>query len=303
MSSIIDADPFNNVFTATKGNSTMQGVVTAIYELGEYSRSKAHGDIRLIHILGCLAGALFILAFGDWLGRRWSIMLGATVMILGVILQVTSYPGHVPLAQFCIGRVITGIGNGMNTSTIPTYQAECSRTSNRGLLICIEGSTVAIGTLISYWVDFGASYGPPDLTWRFPIAFQCVFGLFIIITLWFLPESPRWLFARERYEEGERVVAALMGREIAHHDVQLQKTLILDSLRAFVPFFPALLTRFLIVAVLAKLANQLPCRRYLLVAKRSIVAACFWAHHPSFSSRLVAATPSSIISLCSLKSP
>ncbi|EAW09001.1 hexose carrier protein [Aspergillus clavatus NRRL 1] len=214
MSSIIDADPFNNVFTATKGNSTMQGVVTAIYELG------------------CLAGALFILACGDWLGRRWSIMLGATVMIIGVIMQVTSYPGHVPLAQFCIGRVVTGIGNGMNTSTIPTYQAECSRTSNRGLLICIEGGTVAIGTLISYWVDFGASYGPPDLTWRFPIAFQCVFGLFIIIGLWFLPESPRWLFARERYEEGERVIAALMGKGTAHRDVQLQKTLILDSLRA-----------------------------------------------------------------------
>jgi hypothetical protein len=49
MSSIIDADPFNNVFTATKGNSTMQGVVTAIYELGEYSQIESHGDIRLIH--------------------------------------------------------------------------------------------------------------------------------------------------------------------------------------------------------------------------------------------------------------
>ncbi|RHZ50984.1 sugar porter family MFS transporter [Aspergillus thermomutatus] len=188
MSSIIDADPFNNVFTATRGNSTMQGVVTAIYELG------------------CLGGALSILACGDWLGRRWSIMLGATVMILRVILQVTSYPGHVPLAQFC--------------------------TSNRGLLIRIEGGTVAIGTLISYWVDFSASYGPPDLTWRFLIAFQCVFGLLIIIGLWFLPESPSWLFTRERYEEGECVIAALMGREIADHDVQLQKTLILDSLRA-----------------------------------------------------------------------
>ena len=34
MSSIIDADPFNDVFTATRDNSTMQGVVTAIYELG-----------------------------------------------------------------------------------------------------------------------------------------------------------------------------------------------------------------------------------------------------------------------------
>lgn len=162
-------------------------------------------------------------------------MLGATIMIIGVIIQVTSVKGHVPLAQFCVGRVITGVGNGMNTSTIPTYQAECSRTSNRGLLICIEGSTIAIGTLISYWVDFGASYGPDDLTWRFPIAFQIFFGLLIILGLMVLPESPRWLFTQERYEEGERVIAALQGKEISHHEVQLQKTIILDSLRAYVP--------------------------------------------------------------------
>lgn len=159
-------------------------------------------------------------------------MLGATVMIIGVLIQVTAFPGHVPLAQFCVGRVITGVGNGMNTSTIPTYQAECSRSTNRGLLICIEGSTVAIGTLISYWIDFGASYGPPDLTWRFPIAFQCVFGLFIIVSMFVLPESPRWLFTRERYEEGETVIAALADREVQHHEVQLQKTIILDSIRA-----------------------------------------------------------------------
>jgi MFS family permease len=174
------------------------------------------------------------LVFGDWLGRRKSIMLGATVMVIGVIIQVTAFKGHVPLAQFCVGRVVTGVGNGMNTSTIPTYQAECSRSTNRGLLICIEGSTVAIGTLISYWIDFGASYGSPDLTWRFPIAFQIVFGLLIIVGMFFLPESPRWLFIQERYEEGETIIAALAAQEISHPDVQLQKTIILDSIRAYV---------------------------------------------------------------------
>ncbi|PYI04463.1 hexose carrier protein [Aspergillus sclerotiicarbonarius CBS 121057] len=214
MSGIIDAKPFNDVFTATKDNSTMQGTVTAIYEIG------------------CLFGAVFILGAGDWLGRRLSIIMGASIMILGVIIQVTSYPGHVPLAQFIIGRVVTGIGNGINTSTIPTYQAECSRTSNRGLLICIEGATIAFGTLIAYWIDFGASYGPPGLTWRFPIAFQIFFGLLIIFGMLFLPESPRWLFTRERYEEGEAVIAALMGKQIADHDVQLQKAIILDSIKA-----------------------------------------------------------------------
>lgn len=214
MSGIIDAKPFNNVFKATKNNSTMQGTVTALYEIG------------------CLFGAIFILAVGDWLGRRRAIMLGASIMVLGVIIQVTAFVGHVPLAQFIVGRIITGVGNGMNTSTIPTYQAECSRTSNRGLLICIEGGTIAFGTVIAYWIDFGASYGPPDLTWRFPIAFQIVFGLCIVIGMAFLPESPRWLFTRERYEEAEYVIAALMGKEISDHDVQLQKNIVLDSIRA-----------------------------------------------------------------------
>ncbi|CAG7917405.1 unnamed protein product [Penicillium olsonii] len=214
MSSIIDADQFTDVLTELKGDATLQGTVTAIYEIG------------------CLFGAIFMLIWGDWLGRRKGIISGATIMILGVIIQVTSYMGKQPLAQFTIGRIITGVGNGMNTSTIPTYQAECSRTSNRGLLICIEGGTIAFGTLIAYWIDFGASYGPPDLTWRFPIAFQCIFGVFIIFGMLVLPESPRWLFTRERYEEGEQVIAALMGAEPDSHEVVLQKNIIMDAIRA-----------------------------------------------------------------------
>jgi hypothetical protein len=86
-------------------------------------------------------------------------------------------------AQLIIGRTITGVGNGIvgsthphtinfpradsvkqNTSTIPTYQAECSRSTNRGLLICIEGGVIAFGTMIAYLVDYGASYGSDNFT-------------------------------------------------------------------------------------------------------------------------------------------
>ena len=214
MSGIINAAPFNDVFTATKNNSTMQGTVTALYEIG------------------CLIGALFTLTVGDHTGRRRIILAGAAIMIVGVIIQVTSQVGHVPLAQFIVGRIVTGVGNGMNTATIPTYQAECSKTTNRGLLICIEGSVIAIGTMVAYWIDYGASYGPADLTWRFPIAFQIVFGLIIVVGMCFLPESPRWLLSMERYEEGEAVLAALNDCHTEDELVQTQKTVILDSIRA-----------------------------------------------------------------------
>jgi MFS family permease len=106
MSGIITAPAFNNMFPETKDNPTMQGFVTAIYEIG------------------CLAGAMFILGVGDILGRRRAIILGAFIMLLGVILQVSAMPGAGPFAQLVVGRVVMGVGNGINTSTIPTYQGE-----------------------------------------------------------------------------------------------------------------------------------------------------------------------------------
>lgn len=241
MSGIITAPAFNDLFTATKGNSTMQGFVTAIYEIGTSTpkHSTASGNplnyplcLTNSYLPGCLFGAIFILTFGDFLGRRRAMMIGGSVMILGVIIQVTAQANSNPLAQFIVGRTITGFGNGVNTSTIPTYQAECSRTSNRGLLICIEGGVIAFGTLVAYWIDYGSSYGSADLSWRFPISFQIVFALIVVIGMVFLPESPRWLLTRERYEEGEIVIAALRGLDINDKETQLQKRIIMDSIKA-----------------------------------------------------------------------
>ena len=82
--------------------------------------------VGLAEFIGCLFGAIFVLIFGDFIGRRRAMMLGGATMILGVIIQVTAQPGSNPLAQFIIGRVITGVGNGINTSTIPTYQGKCA---------------------------------------------------------------------------------------------------------------------------------------------------------------------------------
>ncbi|EZF29632.1 sugar transporter [Trichophyton mentagrophytes] len=214
MAGIISAMPFNTVFPETKDNPTNQGFVTAIYEIG------------------CLLGAISIIWGGDMLGRRKSIITGAIIMAIGAIIQVTSFAGHQPYAQFIIGRIITGVGNGINTSTIPTYQAECSHTSNRGLLICIEGATIAFGTLIAYWIDYGASYGADSFSWRFPIAFQIAFSIVMVTGMIWLPESPRWLCMRDRSDEGERVIAALHGVPITDPLVQAEKNAVMESIRA-----------------------------------------------------------------------
>ncbi|KAL7619969.1 hypothetical protein AAE478_010517 [Parahypoxylon ruwenzoriense] len=217
MSGIISAPAFTSDFPEVYGDSTYEGFVTSIYAVG------------------CFLGACFILTFGDHLGRRNSIFLGATVMIIGVIIQVASMPdgsGGGATAQFIIGRCITGVGNGINTSTVPTYQAECSHSHNRGKLICIEGGNVAIGTLIAYWIDYGCAYGPHAFTWRFPIAFQCVFAVVVIILMTRLPESPRWLLTKDRNEEAATVLAAINGERRDNPEIRTEIAVIIDAIRA-----------------------------------------------------------------------
>jgi MFS family permease len=108
----------------------------------------------------------------------------------------------------------------------------CCKAENRGKVICIEGGNVAIGTLIAYWIDFGALYGPDDFTWRFPIAFQCVFALIVLVMMISLPESPRWLLTHHREEEAATVMAGLNGLPRDDPEVTMQMNVIKEAIRA-----------------------------------------------------------------------
>lgn len=57
-----------------------------------------------------MIGALSNLWIGDRLGRRRTIVLGGVVMIIGAILQASSFS----YSQILVARVITGLGNGLN---------------------------------------------------------------------------------------------------------------------------------------------------------------------------------------------
>lgn len=222
MAGIITGTKFNAEFPATDMSlgdthhvTVVQGAVTSCYELG------------------CFFGALFALFRGEKIGRKPLIMSGSMIIIVGVLISVTSFGDSWGLGQFVIGRVVTGLGNGLNTATIPIWQSEMSRAENRGRLVTFEGSVVAVGTLIAYWLDFGLSYVNSSIQWRFPVAFQIVFAILLLVGVSNLPESPRWLVSKNRHEEAKSVFAKLSGVEVDSDEVFAEITLVQDAVQRF----------------------------------------------------------------------
>lgn len=114
-------------------------------------RSTNQGIAVAAYNLGCFCGAVLTIFIGNPLGRRRMIFLGCTTMATGAILQTTAFD----LPHWIVGRIITGVGNGMNTSTVPTWQSEASKAHDRGMMVMIEGMLITAGITLSYWVNYG----------------------------------------------------------------------------------------------------------------------------------------------------
>lgn len=114
-------------------------------------RSTYQGISVASYNLGCFLGSILCIFIGNPLGRRRTIFCGCTIMATGALLQCTAYR----LPHFIVGRIVTGIGNGMNTSTVPTWQSESSKAHDRGKMVMIEGMLITAGITLSYWINYG----------------------------------------------------------------------------------------------------------------------------------------------------
>ncbi|KAF2019169.1 MFS transporter [Aaosphaeria arxii CBS 175.79] len=190
MSGLLTGSSFTRQFPeidTTKGgngSSSLQGTVVAIYEIG------------------CFFGALLAFVFAERLGRRWTIMIGCAILTVGAAIQTSSYS----IAQMIVGRIVAGLGNGINTATIPVWHSELMRPTSRGTGLSIELAINIFGVMLSYWTDYGMSFVDNQAQFRFPIALQILFALVTIAAVAVLPESPRWLVAHDRSDEARQIL-------------------------------------------------------------------------------------------------
>ncbi|BCS23469.1 uncharacterized protein APUU_31694S [Aspergillus puulaauensis] len=198
-----------------------QGVFGGILENKDWLQQFDHPDDTLTGIitssynLGCLLGCFVSFFVGEKLGRRRTIWFAMAWILVGAALQATAFTRP----HLIVGRVVTGLGTGLKTSTVPMYQSELCEGKKRGRLVSTEVMFVGIGIAFAYWWDFAFSYVGGPFAWRWPIAFQVVFAFWVIVAVFGLPESPRWLYKHGDREEAINVLSAINDKPVDHPDI------------------------------------------------------------------------------------
>ncbi|PVH93846.1 general substrate transporter [Periconia macrospinosa] len=154
-------------------------------------------------VFGSLMGGFTM----DKFGRRKTVFIGAVINLIGAALQA----GARSLAMILVGRIMAGWAVGILSMSVPVYQTECAHPAKRGLIVGITQQMIGVGFIVSTWVGYGSAHVPEtsSFSWRFPLAFQCIPCLILIMGILFFPESPRYLVEVDRADEALQVLHKL----------------------------------------------------------------------------------------------
>ncbi len=145
-------------------------------------------------------------------------MSGASIATVGVVIMCTAEK----IAQLLVGRIVTGVGVGVLTSTVGLWQAETTPARVRGRFMCLELLLGGMGLVTAFYTNYGLRNNKTRTAFVLPLALQLVFILSVGILVAFLPESPHWLFKNDRQDEALRVIMRLQGHNATRDDPQVQ---------------------------------------------------------------------------------
>jgi SP family sugar:H+ symporter-like MFS transporter len=171
-------------------------------------------------LLGCAIGAFFAGRAADLRGRRTVLIVAAVLFLLSALGAGAAHG----VAFFVAARLTGGFAVGAASVIAPAYIAEVAPARYRGRLATVQQVAIISGLFCAFLSNYllaraaGASTEALWLgqeAWRWMFWVQVLPSTLFLVSLMFIPESPRFLVMRKREADAEAVLARLYGEASA----------------------------------------------------------------------------------------
>lgn len=156
--------------------------------------------------LGAVGGALMLGPINEAFGRKNAILISLVLYTIGGALEA----GAVDFGMMIAGRLVLGLGVGLEGGTVPVYVAESVARKHRGNLISLYQFNIALGEVLGYAVA-AAFVNVPSGSWRYMLGSSLFFSTIMLVGMLFLPESPRFLMHKGKVLESYAVWKRIRG--------------------------------------------------------------------------------------------
>jgi len=267
--------------------------VTAEFQLNVYQEGFAVSSI----LIGCILGAAVAGTISDRFGRKKVLIGTAAFFMLSAILSGLPHS----LSGLVVARILGGLAVGVSSMVSPMYIAEIAPARIRGRLVTLNQMAIVTGILIAYFVgwllvDIGQT------NWRWMFASEALPAAILLVGLFLVPESPRWLVGQGKQDRAFKILARVDGRDHATQELEeIHQALGQEEGRIRELFRPGLRVALAIGVVLAILGQISGINSVIYYGSRIFEAAGFEeASSQLWAQVLVGATNFvvTIISLC-----
>ena len=165
--------------------------------------------------------AMFAMLFSgrlsDKIGRKKTLIFVAFLYAISAVLSALA----ISYEMLYITRIIGGLAFGAALVLAPMYIAEISTSENRGKLVSLQQLNIVFGFFAAFLSNyFFNKYNTSENTfltdenvWKWMLGVELIPALCYFIFLFFVPNSPRWLYLKGRYEDAKKVLVQIHGKE------------------------------------------------------------------------------------------
>ncbi len=173
-------------------------------------------NITTAGLAGAVIGAMFTGRLSDIFGRKKTILVAALIFVLGA-----AWSGWAPSpTSLIIARLFIGLAIGISSFSVPLYIAEISPSHIRGRLVSLFQLLITIGILVSYLSDLAFANNNNVESWRPMFYIGVVPGFILLVGMFFLPETPRWLMSQGREEESLKILKRIEEPALVEESMQ-----------------------------------------------------------------------------------